>query len=263
LVAVSVATGTEPIAAAHAAAPSGASGVSSAAELASSAITAEPVADGSGLVAGFADATGAFLPLAVTLNASRVLDAAARMLGVDHAGLSDLALSAPAGADGLVLVPYLEGERTPNKPDATGALHGMRLANTTPAHVARAAVEGMLCALADGLDAMQRQGVPVERMQLIGGGAQSEAVRRIAPGVLGLDVVVPEPGEYVADGAARQAAWVLAAAAGAGSTDQSSTDQPPVWTAAGSAQIYREAAAPQVRAQYAAVRDLTTTRPHS
>ena len=74
----------------------------------------------------------AFLPLACTLNASRVLDAAARMLGVDHAGLSALALSAPAGADGLVLVPYLEGERTPNKPDATGALHGMRLANTTP-----------------------------------------------------------------------------------------------------------------------------------
>ena len=74
-------------------------------------------------------------------------------------GLSALALSAPAGADGLVLVPYLEGERTPNKPDATGALHGLRLANTTPAHLARAAVEGMLCALADGIDALRAQGV--------------------------------------------------------------------------------------------------------
>ncbi len=215
-----------------------------------SAVSATPTADGSGLVTGFADATGAYLPLACTLNASRVLDAAARMLGVDHAGLSQLALSAPSGADGLVLVPYLEGERTPNKPDATGALHGMRLANTTPAHLARAAVEGMLCALADGLDALRAQGVPVERLFLIGGGAQSEAVRRIAPAVLGAPVTVPTPGEYVADGAARQAAWVL----GGG-------DQPPAWTAAGEAEVYEAEPAPAVRDHYAAVRDLTATRP--
>lgn len=215
-----------------------------------SAVSATPTADGSGLVTGFADATGAYLPLACTLNASRVLDAAARMLGVDHRGLSELALSAPAGADGLVLVPYLEGERTPNKPDATGALHGMRLANTTPAHLARAAVEGMLCALADGLDALRAQGVPVERVQLIGGGAQSEAVRRIAPAVLGLPVTVPTPGEYVADGAARQAAWVLSRA-----------EEPPAWTAAGEAEVFEADPAPVVRSQYAAVRDLTATRP--
>lgn len=215
-----------------------------------SAVSATPTADGSGMVTGFADATGAYLPLACTLNASRVLDAAARMLGVDHAGLSALALSAPAGADGLVLVPYLEGERTPNKPDATGALHGMRLANTTPAHLARAAVEGMLCALADGLDALRAQGVPVERVSLIGGGAQSEAVRRIAPAVLGTDVAVPTPGEYVADGAARQAAWVLSGA-----------EQPPAWTAAGAPEVYAAEPAPRVREQYAAVRDLTATRP--
>ncbi|HEY5516199.1 MAG TPA: FGGY family carbohydrate kinase, partial [Pengzhenrongella sp.] len=144
-----------------------------------SAISATPTADASGLVTGFADATGAFLPLACTLNASRVLDAAARMVGVDHADLSTLALRAPAGADGLVFVPYLEGERTPNKPDATGALHGLRLVNTTPAHLARAAVEGLLCAMADGLDALRAQDVPVRRVLLIGGGAQSEAVRRI------------------------------------------------------------------------------------
>ncbi|WP_158375099.1 xylulokinase [Cellulosimicrobium cellulans] len=214
-----------------------------------SAVSATPTADGSGLVTGFADATGAYLPLACTLNASRVLDAAARMLGVDHAGLSRLALSAPAGADSLVLVPYLEGERTPNKPDATGALHGMRLANTTPAHLARAAVEGMLCALADGLDALRAQGVPVERVSLIGGGAQSEAVRRIAPAVLGTAVTVPTPGEYVADGAARQAAWVL-----------SGSEQPPAWTAAGESELYEADPAPHVREQYAAVRELTATR---
>ncbi|KGM10769.1 xylulose kinase, partial [Cellulomonas bogoriensis 69B4 = DSM 16987] len=218
-----------------------------------SAISAQPIADASGMVTGFADATGQFLPLCATLNAARVLDAAARLLGVDHATLSDLALAAPAGADGLVLVPYLEGERTPNRPDATGALHGVRLTNTTPAHLARAAVEGMLCALADGLDAMRAQGVPVERVQLIGGGAQSEAVRRIAPTIFGLDVTVPEPGEYVADGAARQAAWVLAAS-------QDATAQAPSW-AASTSEVYSAAAEPRVREQYAAVRELTAKRP--
>ncbi|WP_407344647.1 xylulokinase [Pengzhenrongella phosphoraccumulans] len=215
-----------------------------------SAISATPTADPSGLVTGFADATGAFLPLACTLNASRVLDAAARMLGVDHAGLSALALSAPAGADGLVLVPYLEGERTPNRPEATGALHGMRLANTTPAHLARAAVEGMLCGLADGLDALRAQGVPVNRVFLIGGGAQSEAVRQIAPAVFGLDVLVPPPGEYVADGAARQAAWALAG-----------TVRPPAWATSSDTLTFSAEPTPQVRAQYAAVRDLTAMRP--
>lgn len=213
-----------------------------------SAVSARPTTDASGLVSGFADATGAFLPLACTLNASRVLDAACRMLGVDHAELSRLALSAPAGSDGLVMVPYLEGERTPNKPDATGALHGLRLQNTTAAHLARAAVEGMLCALADGLDALRAQGVPVGRIALIGGGAQSEAVRRIAPSVLGLDITVPAPGEYVADGAARQAAWVLSGGA-----------RPPVWTTS-AVSVYTGDLVPAVREQYAAVRELTTNR---
>ncbi len=174
-----------------------------------SAVAARPAHDPSGTVAGFADATGGHLPLVCTLNASRVLDATARMLGTDHAGLSRLALSAPAGADGLVLVPYLEGERTPDRPDATGALHGLTLASTTPAHLARAAVEGLLCGLADGLDALVAQGAEVRRVLLVGGGARSEALRRLAPAVLGCPVLVPEPGEYVADGAARQAAWVL------------------------------------------------------
>lgn len=214
-----------------------------------SAVSSRATADGSGLVAGFADATGAFLPLACTLNAARVLDAAARMLGVDHAGLAELALSVPAGAEGLVLVPYLEGERTPNKPDATGALHGMRLGNTTPAHLARAAVEGMLCALADGLDALVAQGAEVRAVRLIGGGAQSRAVQEIAPAVLGLDVDVPPAGEYVADGAARQAAWVLAGG-----------DEPPAW-GAGNGRTVSAAPAPWVRERYAEVREMTARRP--
>ncbi|MBP2708642.1 xylulokinase [Microbispora sp. RL4-1S] len=170
------------------------------------AVSETPSADATGAVAGFADATGRYLPLVATLNAARVLVAAARMLGVDQDQLSELALQAPAGADGLVLVPYLEGERTPNRPDATGSLHGLRLATSTPAHLARAAVEGMLCGLADALDAL---GLQPRRVLLIGGGARSEAVRRIAPTVFGQPVLVPTPGEYVADGAARQAAWLL------------------------------------------------------
>ena len=165
--------------------------------------------DTSGSVAGFADATGAFLPLVCTLNAARVFDAACLMLRVDHHELSDLALAAPAGAGGLVMVPYLAGERTPNLPLATGGLLGMTNDNISPAHIARAAIEGVLCGLADALDALVANGARIERVCLVGGAAASPAVQRIAPAVLGVPIEVPPPGEYVADGAARQAAWVL------------------------------------------------------
>ncbi|TDQ53077.1 xylulokinase [Actinorugispora endophytica] len=196
--------------------------------------------DPSGLVAGFADATGAFLPLVCTLNAARVLDAAARMLGVTPAGLDDLALSAEPGARGLVFVPYLEGERTPNLPDSSGALHGLTLANSTRENLARAAVEGVLCGMAACLDALAAQGVAVENVRLIGGAARSEAVRRIAPGVFGVPVLAPGPGERVADGAARQAAWVLS---GAG--------EPPHWTEQPSrTERFEAAPTPWVRERY-------------
>jgi xylulokinase len=214
-----------------------------------SAVAPVPAADDSGIVAGFADATGRFLPLVCTLNAARVLEATARLLGVDLATLSDLALAAPAGAGGLVLVPYLEGERTPNRPDATGALHGLQLSTATPEHVARAAVEGLLCGLADGLDALEQHGATIERVLLIGGGARSEALRRIAPAVLGRPVLAPPPGEYVADGAALQAAWVLAGG-----------DEPPAWPLAGG-QRYEADPTPGVRARYAEVREMTAPRP--
>ncbi|MEU0550876.1 xylulokinase [Micromonospora sp. NPDC005979] len=207
-----------------------------------------PAADDSGAVAGFADASGRFLPLVCTLNAARVLDAAATMLGVSLDELAELALSAPAGADGLVMVPYLEGERTPNRPLATGAVHGLTLRTSTPAHLARAAVEGMLCALADGLDALTAQGATVRRVILVGGGARSAAVRRIAPQVFGCPVVVPPAGEYVADGAARQAAWVALGGA-----------TPPQWDVKGTEE-YAAEPVPAVRDQYAAARGLVLDR---
>lgn len=173
------------------------------------AVTDDPTFDASGTVAGFADASGRALPLVATLNAARVLDSIGRVLGVDHAGLGELALAASPGADGLVLQPYFEGERTPNLPDATATLFGMTLASTTRENLARAAVEGLLCGLADGLDALRANGVTARRILLIGGAAQNPAVSAIAAQVFEIPVLVPEPAEYVARGAAVQAAWTL------------------------------------------------------
>jgi xylulokinase len=177
-----------------------------------------------------------------TLNAAQVLDATARLLGVDHDGFDDLALAAPAGSDGVVLLPYLAGERTPNRPTATGQVSGLTVANATPANLARAAVEGMLCGLADAVDALTALGVPIERVLLIGGAARSRAVVDIAPRIFARPVLVAEPGEYVADGAARQAA----------STWLGGIDWPEP-----SGRWVDAAPTPQVREEYAALRDRT------
>ncbi|NYG06168.1 xylulokinase [Phycicoccus badiiscoriae] len=177
-----------------------------------------PVRDLTGHVAGFASATGGHLPLVCTLNAARVLTAAARLLGTDLTGLDHLALSASPGAGGLTLLPYLDGERTPNLPDATGTLGGLTRSNATPENLARAAVEGMLANLVAGVQDLRRLGIPVARILLIGGASASAAVRAIAPDLFGVPVAIPAAGEYVGLGAARQAAWVLSGA-----------DQPPDW----------------------------------
>jgi xylulokinase len=209
------------------------------------AVAAEPVRDDAGFVAGFADGTGRYLPLVCTLNGARVLDAAASMLRVDRDELSRLALSAPPGSDGLVLVPYLEGERTPNRPKATGALHGLRVSNSTPANLARAAVEGLLCALAEGLAHLTAHGVTARRILLTGGGARSPALQRIAPEVFGIPVLAPAPAEYVALGAARQAAWALSGSA-----------RPPAWRPPPTEECTADPQ-PAVLERYAEVRDLT------
>ncbi|MFD5224443.1 xylulokinase [Microbacterium sp. NPDC058342] len=166
-----------------------------------------PTRDASGLVAGFADATGRYLPLACTLNASLVLDATARLLGVDHVAFDELASS--GASDGLRLVPYLSGERTPNLPDATGSLLGITLGNLTPAALARAAVEGVVCSLVDACTAVERAGVRGSRALFVGGGARYRALQDAARATFALPVGFPEPAEYVALGMARQAASVL------------------------------------------------------
>ncbi|MCF2587390.1 xylulokinase [Brevibacterium sp. UCMA 11752] len=165
--------------------------------------------DPSGMVAGFASADGGRLPLVATLNAARVLDSAAVLLRASHTDVAALALASAPGANGLILVPYFEGERTPNLPDATARLEGMTLANSSPENVARAFVEGMLCGLADGLEAVLRQGLSVKRLLLIGGAARNPAVREVARDIFTVPIDVPEQAEYVAIGAARQAAWTL------------------------------------------------------
>lgn len=169
-----------------------------------------PTADPSGLVAGFADATGRFLPLVCTLNAARILTATADLLDVDMDAFAALALRSEPGAGGLTMLPYFDGERTPNLPDARGSLHGLSRNNMTSSNIARAAVEGMLGGLADAVDALVAVGVEPRRVLLVGGAASNPAVLEVAATLVNVEVEVPPAGEYVADGAARQAAWVLA-----------------------------------------------------
>lgn len=177
------------------------------------AVTGKQSSDQTGTVAGFASASGSFLPLVCTLNAARIMDSFARVLDVSHDGLAELALAAAPGAGGVSVIPYFEGERTPNLPDATGAVFGLTLANNTRENLARAAIEGMLSGLADGLEVLKQQGVECKRVLLIGGAAANPAVQQSAAQIFGVSVVVPAPGEYVADGAARQAAWALSGSA--------------------------------------------------
>ena len=182
------------------------------------AISENPTYDLTGAVSGFADCTGHYLPLACTINGSRILDAGRAALGVDYDELAKLAFASKPGANGITLVPYFDGERTPNRPNATATFSGMTLANTTRENLARAFVEGLLCSQRDCLELIRSLGASITRILLIGGGAKSEAIRTLAPSILGMDVTRPATDEYVAIGAARQAAWVL-----------SGETEPPAW----------------------------------
>ena len=209
------------------------------------AVSETPTHDPSGQVAGFADATGRFLPLVCTLNAARILDAATRILGRTHDEVGALALSAKPGANGLSLLPYFEGERTPNRPHATGVFGGMNLNNSNAADIARAMVEGMLCGLVDAVDALEKLGVNVKRIILIGGAAKNPAVSQIAAALFGREVLVPPAGEYVANGAARQAAWALLGG-----------DSAPIWDL-GKIEKVSATATPDVVERYRTLRDRT------
>ncbi|KOG90771.1 sugar kinase, partial [Streptomyces varsoviensis] len=213
----------------------------------------EALVDSTGTITSFADATGMHLPVVHTLNAVRALRGTAELLGTDLDGLSELALASTPGASGLVLLPYLEGERTPHLPHTAGTLAGLRRESMKPEHLARAAFEGMLCGLTDALDVLRGRGVEVRRVFLLGAAAGLPAVRAVAPALFGAQVVVPQPADYTAIGAARQAAWALGAQQGT-----LSPHEPPRWPAATS-EVFDPgeelAVGRAVRQQYAAVRD--------
>ncbi|WP_329458012.1 xylulokinase [Streptomyces sp. NBC_01497] len=218
------------------------------------AVHGEALADPSGTITSFADATGMHLPVVHISNAVRALRGTAELLGTeDLAELSALALKSTPGSSGLVLLPYLEGERTPQLPHTAGTLSGLRRESMRPEHLARAAFEGMLCSLADAMDVLRGRGVQVRRVFLLGGAAELPAVQAIAPSVLGAQVVVPQPAEYAALGAARQAAWALGVAGGT-----LSPDTPPAWQGAAT-QVFEPGdelpVGSAVRQQYRATRE--------
>lgn len=167
--------------------------------------------DPSGAVAGFASARGNFLPLVCTLNATKVTDTVAGWLGTDAHGLAELALSAVDDPGGVTLVPYFDGERTPNLPDATGTFIGLTNL-TTRAQLALAAHDGVLCGLLGGVDALRSVGATIDgRVFLVGGGSRSLAYRQRLADLLGYEIVVPDTDETVAAGAAVQAAAIVGA----------------------------------------------------
>ncbi|MBA8808394.1 FGGY family carbohydrate kinase [Promicromonospora sukumoe] len=174
--------------------------------------SARPVQDYAGYVCSYADATGDHLPLVATLNAARNLDLGAALLGCTHAELSDLALQAPAGAEGLTLLPYFQGERTPDLPHARGSLLDASLSNFTRPNFARAVFEGTLASQVAMLDTLRDCGVHPGRLILIGGAGQSPAVQHVLAQMVDIPVLVPELDEYVTKGSAMQAGSALTGA---------------------------------------------------
>lgn len=189
-------------------------------------ISETPTHDASGCVSGFCDATGRYLPLACTLNGAPVIDLGCRLLGVDHEEFSRLALEAEPGSGGAVFLPYLHGERTPNLPNARARFGGLTGDFTRP-QMARAMVEGLASSVVEAMGYVTGQvGREPRRVILIGGGAKSEAFRQIFADLVGRPVQVPEAQEFVALGAARQAAWALSGRA-----------EPPTWSVAAAPEV--------------------------
>jgi xylulokinase len=167
------------------------------------------VPDASGAVTSVAGAAGGFQPLVCTLNAAKVTDTVAALLGVNHDGLSELAIAAPRSADRLVFAAFLDGERTPDRPGARGTLAGIST-STTRESVALAAIEGVVFGLESGRRTLASLGVPMDgRVIATGGGAASAGYLRVLADTLGRDVSTIETPQPVARGAAIQAAALL------------------------------------------------------
>jgi len=166
----------------------------------------KPAVDPKGEIAAFCDSTDGWLPLVCTMNVTVATEAARNLFGWSHAQMEKEIASVPAGADGLLFLPYLTGERTPNLPGATGVFHGLTPRTMKPAHLARATMEGATLGLAYGMDGLRQLGVAPTEIRLIGGGSKSAIWRQICADVFGCRVVTLEEAEGAALGAAIQAA---------------------------------------------------------
>jgi sugar (pentulose or hexulose) kinase len=165
---------------------------------------AVPAVDPLGEAAAFCDSTGGWLPLAATLNCTSATEWVRELFAMDHAGID--AAIANGGAPGLAFLPYLSGERTPNRPRATGVFVGLRATHGREA-IVHAVVEGVTFGLAYAMDALRRAGVTPTEVTLVGGGSASDAWAQLCADVFGLAVVRPAIVEAAASGAARQAQW--------------------------------------------------------
>ncbi len=173
------------------------------------AVSLEPIADETGEVEGFADATGHFLPLVCMLNCTRVVDSVSGMVGLLRDDALQRAAAAPPGAGGLLLMPYLAGERTPNIPEATGSITGLTAENATPDLLVRAAIDGVAAGLAYGVEVLSRLGITAPEITLVGGGSQHPGWRQAIADATGLPVIVRGGGEHAARGAAMQAMAIV------------------------------------------------------
>lgn len=167
----------------------------------------KPIVDPAGEIAAFCSSTGGWLPLLCTMNVTRVTDRTRALFDWTLDQFEQAAGAVPPGADGLILLPYFDGERTPNLPDGTGVLHGLNHRTLTPGHLARAALEGVTLGMNYGLRRLAKLGVRPREIRLTGGGARSALWRQIAADVFGVPVVAMNAGEAAAVGAALQAAW--------------------------------------------------------
>jgi xylulokinase len=165
----------------------------------------KPVIDPGGEVAGFCDSTDAWLPLVCTMNVTVATESVRALFGWSHAQLEEAVRSVPPGADGLLFLPYLQGERTPNLPRGTGVYHGLTTRTMTPAHMARATMEGATLGLAYGLHRMRTLGIVPTEIRLTGGGSKSAVWRQLCADVFGCRTVTLLESEGAALGGAIQA----------------------------------------------------------
>ena len=171
---------------------------------------AKPVVDPQGEIAAFCSSTGGWLPLLCTMNVTAVTERVRGLFNFDHAALDAAVAATPAGADGLVLLPYLAGSAPPTLPDASGVLLGLSHRTLAPAHLARATMEGVTLGMNYGLRRLAALGVKAREIRVTGGGARSPVWRQIMADIFGVPVVAMVEAEGAALGAALQAAWCAA-----------------------------------------------------